>query len=1076
MPNQVSITQQYNTVTEEKINYIVQIINPEEGTIDVLQQTENEIVSIYTPGPSGQPGSQGEQGPPGPSGSQGPQGPPGPSGSQGPQGIPGPSGSQGPQGLIGPSGSQGPQGIPGPSGSIGVSNMIASGSATASIAPDLGLTINVSTYITGTLGLSGSIIQGDKSYSYGYSNYVNGNGDSKYTDDQITRIKFEYPYQYIFYADAVSQDGSKIYKYATASVALITTQSYSRYYAFDEQAFFYKVNSYNFGLNNGDSVNYLSDASFSTASVIGASFSKYDFFSPTASMTYSLSNPLPSTIGISLNEITHLSFGKTASLEYVYLDTSSLYTFYNGYIDDSYVSVPTPFPINFLGKQYNTIFVSSNGYISFDITSFTTFSDGRDISGNKPPFPAIHMSAADTSLFKILTGSLGNDSTFRLYLEERYPFQFGTPNRKYSYIFYKQNERIDLYVDQMTLAVAQNLATGITDGYKYVGQFSLYNGSQYAQTIWNPYVTSSTVQVKQISQDLKNIYVYGSASIDSSLISSSLYSFSLEKKIGDSSIKSYVVKNSSSISEIVINSVNYNQSLDETLIELSSSLLNSYTSSIQNLKFLSFGTDNSVDTYTSSISVENNGSEIVVNDPNFYNFFEYYSTASLVSIYRNSGISTTMSFSSNESRNKLSIVSSSYSGELGHITGTLFLSSSFLPVGESKTEALQQYSIVQGLGSVSSASYQSIFGKYNSQNNETSLLIVGGGSDSENRKDVLSVDPDIIKMSASLYVEKEVRSFNLRNAKLYTSSFSLGLDTGNTLYSIISKSLNIEEIKSDSRRIFYGYLTSSNVDQSSFITMTGSLGQDIISIYQPVESKFVNIAPKINYTQRSQTFSALSIYPNFSGSNEYSSSVITKISDFGTPQLGSQFIVDNIISGSLFSVNDISGLPIIDVTSDRNFDILEFPDIIFSKSGSSIYIGSSEVSESAAVIRRNLTLDLELGVVNNTTQASGSTTGSESAYIYNYAFPNQSCSLYFSAIVNGYDTASGEIIVGDVKSVIKYSEGLANIVGFNQKFQNANNNIANFDIVVNQNSASLQVSGINACTYKWAATITTQKY
>jgi hypothetical protein len=1011
MPNQVSITQQYNTVVEEKINYIVQVINPEEGTIDVLQQTENEIVSIYTPGPSGQPGAQGAQGVPGPSGSQGPQGIQGPSGSQGQEGIPGPTGSQGPQGPIGPSGSQGPQGIPGPTGSIGIPNMIASGSATASIAPDLGLTVNVSTYITGTLGLSGSIIQGDKSYSYGYSNYVNGNGDSEYTDDQITRIKFDYPYQYIFYADAVSQDGTKIYKYATASVASITTQSYSSYYAFDTQAFFYKVNSYNFGLNNGDSINYLSDASFSTASVIGASFSKYDFFSPTASMTYSLSNPLPSTIGVSLNEVTHVSFGKTSSLDYVYLDTSSLHTFYNGYIDDSYVSVPTPFPINFLGKQYNKIFVSSNGYISFDITSFTTFSDGRDISGNKPPFPGIHVSAADTSLFKILTGSLGNDSTFRLYLEERYPFQFGTPNRKYSYVFYKENERIDLYVDQMTLAVAQNLGTGITDGYKYVGQFNLYNGSQYAQTIWNPYVTSSTVQVKQISQDLKNIYVYGSASIDASLISSSLYSFSLEKKIGDSSIKSYVVKNSSSIAEVVINSVNYDQNLDETVIELSSSLLNSYTSSIQSLKFVSFGTDNRVDTYTSSISVQNDGSEIVVKDPNFYNFFQYYSTASLVTIYRNSGISTTMSFSNNESKNKLSIISASYSGQLSHITGTLFLSSSFLPVGESKTEALQDYSIVQGLGLVSSASYQSVFGKYNSENNETSLLVVGGGPDSENRKDVLSVDPDIIKISASLYVEKEIRSLNLINAKLYTSSFSLGLDTGNTLYSITSGSLNIEEIKSDSRTIFYSYLTSSNTDQSSFITMTGSLGQDILSISQPAESKFVNISPKINFTQKSQAFSALSIYPNFSGSNENSSSAITKISDFGTPQLGSQFIVDNIISGSLFSVNDISGLPIIDVTSDRNFNILEFPDIVFSKSGSSVYIGSSEVSESAAVIRRNLTLDSGLGVVNNTTQASGSTTGSESAYIYNYAFPNQSCSLYFSAIVNGYDTASGEIVV-----------------------------------------------------------------
>jgi len=62
MPNQVSITQQYNTVTEDRINYVVQVINPEEGTITVVQQTKSDTVEVQTPGPRGPVGPQGPSG------------------------------------------------------------------------------------------------------------------------------------------------------------------------------------------------------------------------------------------------------------------------------------------------------------------------------------------------------------------------------------------------------------------------------------------------------------------------------------------------------------------------------------------------------------------------------------------------------------------------------------------------------------------------------------------------------------------------------------------------------------------------------------------------------------------------------------------------------------------------------------------------------------------------------------------------------------------------------------------------------------------------------------------------------
>jgi hypothetical protein len=65
--------------------------------------------------------------------------------------------------------------------------------------------------------------------------------------------------------------------------------------------------------------------------------------------------------------------------------------------------------------------------------------------------------------------------------------------------------------------------------------------------------------------------------------------------------------------------------------------------------------------------------------------------------------------------------------------------------------AAGNYSFAAGEYVVASGSAQTVFGKWNKENNSDSLFIIGGGADDENRKDMFLVGPNsVIVGSASL--------------------------------------------------------------------------------------------------------------------------------------------------------------------------------------------------------------------------------------------------------------------------------------------------------------------------------------
>lgn len=116
--------------------------------------------------------------------------------------------------------------------------------------------------------------------------------------------------------------------------------------------------------------------------------------------------------------------------------------------DDGYWTLNLPFNIQFLGTNYNQIFVGTNFYLTFS-------SGSRLYSGideDTPNFPKIMMCAADRSMQRIYYGTEGSAPfrTFRVRMEGHTSFGggiLGSPTMVAEYVFYENiPNQIDLQV------------------------------------------------------------------------------------------------------------------------------------------------------------------------------------------------------------------------------------------------------------------------------------------------------------------------------------------------------------------------------------------------------------------------------------------------------------------------------------------------------------------------------------------------------------------------------------------------------------------------------------------------------
>jgi hypothetical protein len=109
----------------------------------------------------------------------------------------------------------------------------------------------------------------------------------------------------------------------------------------------------------------------------------------------------------------------------------------------------------------------------------------------------------------------------------------------------------------------------------------------------------------------------------------------------------------------------------------------------------------------------------------------------------------------------------------------------------------------------------------------------------------------------------------------------------------------------------------------------------------------VNIIPTFWQTTASQTETAFRVAATFNTSSVLATGGTNIIADFGASSVGSQLTVTDVTSGSIYMVNDVSGLPIIEATSDWTVNIYNFPNLVFQKTGSQVNInGTLRVSGS----------------------------------------------------------------------------------------------------------------------------------
>ena len=109
----------------------------------------------------------------------------------------------------------------------------------------------------------------------------------------------------------------------------------------------------------------------------------------------------------------------------------------------------------------------------------------------------------------------------------------------------------------------------------------------------------------------------------------------------------------------------------------------------------------------------------------------------------------------------------------------------------------------------------------------------------------------------------------------------------------------------------------------------------------------VNITPTFFQTTGSQTKTAFRVAATYTGSSAAATGGTNIIADFGSTSAGSQLTVTDVTSGSIYMVNDVSGLPIIEATSDWGVKIYDFPRVVLEKTGSQVNInGTLQVSGS----------------------------------------------------------------------------------------------------------------------------------
>jgi hypothetical protein len=237
---------------------------------------------------------------------------------------------------------------------------------------------------------------------------------------------------------------------------------------------------------------------------------------------------------------------------------------------------------------------------------------------------------------------------------------------------------------------------------------------------------------------------------------------------------------------------------------------------------------------------------------------------------------------------------------------------------------------------------------------------------------------------------------------------------------------------------------------------------------------FIN--PTIVSNQNNQTNKALSIQALFSGSSLTLTGGTNIIADFSATNVGTQLSVTDITTGVIYGVNDISGLPIIDATSNWDVNIYDFPNTVLSKTGKTLTFGVARNTTSTVTIQSDLIFNEGIGLNYRMTQVSGVTTGSSSVILYQSTINTGQTIFLTTNTLGKANNGNMDSTLGEIKFTAKRSlTGSLTQVGAIQGFVNADNINTNIGIDISSNNLRLIVTG-DTDTYIWSSTIIAQTF
>ena len=151
--------------------------------------------------------------------------------------------------------------------------------------------------------------------------------------------------------------------------------------------------------------------------------------------------------------------------------TSGLNLVYNGGIDDSFFTVNLPWTVNFLGSNYGTIYVGSNGYITFSSGNNTYHS----FSPSNPGGPHISIIPGDRRLRKLYSAELnaGTSNAKFVIRVEGVDYSNAGITHIYEVHFYSGQSYYDVYFVDSPSSGNQNGGTSaISNGSSYILTYS----------------------------------------------------------------------------------------------------------------------------------------------------------------------------------------------------------------------------------------------------------------------------------------------------------------------------------------------------------------------------------------------------------------------------------------------------------------------------------------------------------------------------------------------------------------------------------------------------------------------------